>query len=75
MIEAIKLTLRAARINKGLSTEEAAKELNISRHTLYKYEEGSSSPNVKTALAMSKLYGVSIDMLDFPIGNSSEKPN
>lgn len=69
------LTLKAARVNKGMSTEEAAKKLNIGVKTLYKYEDGTSSPNIQTALSMADLYGVPIDMLDFGVNDSSEKPN
>lgn len=69
------LTLKAARINKGLSAEEVANKLNIGVKTLYKYEDGTSSPSILTALSMADLYGVPIDMLDFGVNDSSEKPN
>ena len=66
---------KAARINKGLSAEEVANKLNIGVKTLYKYEDGTSSPSILTALSMADLYGVPIDMLDFGVNDSSEKSN
>ena len=59
------LTLRAARVNAGISVKEAAKACNVSEGTLYSYEAGKSSPKIGTAINLARVYGVSIDMIDF----------
>ena len=64
------LTLRAARVNAGLSVKEAAAAANISEDTLYRYEAGKVSPKIGTAIALANLYGKSVDSIDF---GSSEK--
>lgn len=52
------ITLKAARVNKGLSQEKAALELGISKETLSNYERGKSFPDVMFVKKIEKLYGV-----------------
>ena len=60
-----KITLRAARINIGLSQKEAAVRLGISNKTLGNWEKGISFPPVDKIPAICELYGVSYDNLNF----------
>ena len=41
-----RFTLKACRVNKGLTIKEAAKKLNISEFTLMNYELGKTFPTV-----------------------------
>ena len=59
------LTLKAAPVNAGISVKEAAKACNVSEGTLYSYEAGRSSPKIGTAIKLARMYGVTIDMIDF----------
>ena len=59
------LTLKAARVNAGISVKDAAKACNVSEGTLYSYEAGKSSPKIGTAIKLARVYGVSIDMIEF----------
>ena len=67
------ITMRAARVNAGLSVKDAAAALGITEDTLYRYETGKSSPKIGTAIKMAELYGVTIDMIDFAVSDGSEK--
>ena len=60
-----KITLAAARVNAGLSQDEAAKRLNISKETLSNYERGKSVPNWETAQKMESVYQFPIDYIFF----------
>lgn len=53
-----KLTIKAARVNKGLTQAEAAKRLGISVETLGNYERGKNFPDVICLKKMESLYGV-----------------
>lgn len=66
------LTLRAARVNVGLSVKEVAEAAGITEDTLYRYETGKSSPKIATAIKLAELYGKSIDGIDFSVGTGSE---
>lgn len=59
------ITLKAARVNVGLTQKEAATELGVNVSTLLKYEQGKSYPNVKVLKRMEKLYKVPYHQLIF----------
>lgn len=70
MVNSLKLTLRAARINKGLSQKQAAQALGIAEDTLSNYERGKSYPDIKILRAIEKVYGVEYNNLIFlPLDN------
>ncbi len=54
----MKLTLKAARINKGLSQEEAARLIGVGTDTLGNYERGVTYPDVPTLKKIEKAYNV-----------------
>ena len=59
------ITLKAARVNKNLTQEEAAKLLGISKDSLWNYENGRSFPDVRVVKKMEEVYGLSYDNLIF----------
>lgn len=64
-----KITLKAARVNAGLTQKEAAAKLNVSNKTLGNWENGLSLPNVKNVSALCALYSVGYDDLIFLVNN------
>lgn len=61
----MKLTLKAARVNAGLTQEEVGKGVGKSKNTIANYENGKSTPDMKTGKALAALYGLSVDDLNF----------
>ena len=64
----------------GLSQEELAGRLNVSRQTVSKWEVGDSTPDMEKLAAMSDLFGVSLDMLvlgreDQPQPSAASRPD
>lgn len=51
------------RKQKGFSQEELANRLNVSRQTVSKWEVGDSTPDMEKLVAMSDLFGISLDEL------------
>lgn len=51
------------RKKSGLSQEELAEKLNISRQSVSKWERAEASPDTDNLIQLSKIYGVSIDDL------------
>lgn len=51
------------RKQKGLSQEELANRLNVTRQTISKWEVGDSTPDMEKLMALSDLFGVSLDEL------------
>lgn len=61
----VKITLKAARVNAGLSQKEAAKKLNVSNKTLHSWESGKTFPAAHKIDALCDLYGISYDNIIF----------
>lgn len=59
------ITLKAARVNAGLTQKEAAKKLNISKGTLASYEMYRTKPDIEKAKQIADLYGTTVDGIIF----------
>lgn len=55
--------LQKIRKEKGLSQEELADKLGVSRQAVSKWECGEASPDTDKLILLSRLYGISIDEL------------
>jgi len=63
----MQLTLKAARINAGLTRKEAADKLGITTQALANYENGKRYPRIPTIQKMESVYGVTYaDLLFLP---------
>ena len=54
----MRITLKAARVNKNIKQEDAAKLIGISLSTLQKYEAGKTFPDVPVIKKIEELYDV-----------------
>lgn len=71
----VKISMKAARVNIGLSQKEAADRLNVSNKTLGNWENGITFPPVDKIPDICELYGVSYDMLNFLPNDSLKAKN
>ena len=55
--------LHTLRKQRGLTQEQVAKALGIDRSSYTYYELGRTEPSVESLLKISKLFGVSVDVL------------
>lgn len=63
------------RKQKGLSQEELAGRLNVSRQTVSKWEVGESAPDMDNLVSISELFGVSLDELVLDKTPEKEQPS
>lgn len=61
----MRITLRAARVNKGLSQVEVAKILGKSKDTINRYEKDSSKIPRDLTIKLLNLYGFDFDSIFF----------
>lgn len=61
----LEVTLRAARINKGLTQEEAGKLIGVSADVISNWERQISFPDVVQLKAIERVYGVDYQHLIF----------
>lgn len=72
----LKKRLTALRTERGLSQEELAREVEVTRQTVSKWERGVIAPSTVNLIALGRLYGVSLDELvngEPPAGEHEEK--
>lgn len=58
-----KISIKAARVNAGLTQKEAAKQLGISNATLSKYESNEKSISLQMLDKMADLYRIRKDFI------------
>ena len=51
------------RRKSGLSQEELAAKIGVSRQAVSKWENGTSDPSTSNLFALAKLYGISVEEL------------
>ena len=59
------ITLKAARVNAGLTQAEAAAKLRISPEALSRWEKGKTFPTVPQITQIEELYGVTYADINF----------
>lgn len=59
----VKDILQTYRVKNGLTQEQLAQKVFVTRQAVSRWENGETSPNHETLKALSKLYGVSINTL------------
>lgn len=61
----LKMTLKAARVNAGLSQKEAASKIGVTSDTLSNWERGKSYPNAINIKQIETVYSVKYDNIIF----------
>lgn len=55
--------IKEARIKKGMTQQQLADSVYVTRQTISKWELGSSDPNTSNLIALAKLYKISPEEL------------
>ncbi|URN84010.1 helix-turn-helix domain-containing protein [Acetobacterium wieringae] len=61
----VKMTLKAARVNKSLTQLQAAEILGVTEDTVSNWERGKSYPDALMIKKIEKVYGVKYDDIIF----------
>ena len=59
----MQITLRAARVNAGLTQEQVHQSTGIARSTLKRWERGETSPKVTELADLCELYGIPVEQI------------
>lgn len=66
----MRLSIRAARVNAGLTQQEVFAKTGIARSTLTRWEYGLTVPNEKNKARLCSLYGLDADEIDWEKGGA-----
>lgn len=62
----MKITMRAMRVNRGLTQEQIAKMLGVTKATVINWEKGKSIIDASSFLTLCSIYGCSADDIILP---------
>lgn len=62
----IQISLAAARVNAGMTQEDIAKEMKVSKQTIVNWEKGKIVPGIPEMEMMSRIYGIPQDNIFLP---------
>ena len=65
MSESIRISLKAARVNANLTMDAVCAALNVSKTTVFNWENGNSLPDADMALKLSALYKLPLENINF----------
>ena len=60
-----KITLKAARVNAGLTQQEVANELDVALSTVRNWENGTTMPKLPYFVKLCQLYNMPMDSIFF----------
>lgn len=59
----MQITLKAARVNAGLTQQQVEAETGFARSTLTRWENGKSSPRMDDLTVLCKLYDIPVECI------------
>lgn len=62
----IKITLKAARVNAGLTQDDVAAKMHHTKQTIVNWENGKTDIKYSELISLSELYGMPISYLQLP---------
>ena len=63
-METYRISLAAARVNAGMTQEDVAAAMNVSKNTIVSWEKYKTEPSISQGKKLSELYGLPGDMID-----------
>ena len=66
-MEALQISLAAARVNARMTQAEVAEKLRISKQTVNNWENGKSSPSFATLNTLAGMYRIPVEYIFLPI--------
>lgn len=65
-MEKLQITLAAARVNAGLTQQQAAEKMHVSKRTIVNWERGAVIPSFANINALSGIYNIPEDNIFLP---------
>mgnify|MGYP003183891208 FL=1 len=65
-MEKLQISLAAARVNAGLTQDNVAKYMKVSKNTIVKWEKGETEPSITQGRQLEKLYKIPLDNIFLP---------
>lgn len=63
-MEGFRISWAAARVNAGLTQDEVAKKMGVSKNTIVAWEKYKSEPSISQGKALVEIYKIPMSMID-----------
>ena len=64
-MQAIQISLAAARVNAKLTQDEVAKSMRVGKQTIVSWENGKTEPSISQSRQLSELYKMPLENIFF----------
>ena len=65
-MEKLQITLAAARVNAGMTQDDVAKRLQVSKQTIINWEKGRTIPGIPEVESLTRIYGIPQENIFLP---------
>lgn len=65
-MEKLQITLAAARVNVGMTQEDVAQRLQVSKQTIINWEKGRTIPGIPEIEMLARIYGIPQENIFLP---------
>lgn len=65
-MEKLQISLAAARVNAGMTQEDTARRMHVSKQTIVNWEKGKIIPKVPEIEMLARIYGIDQDNIFLP---------
>lgn len=65
-LEKIQISLAAARVNAGMTQEDVARAMHVSKNTIVNWEKGKITPSFATLNTLALLYNIPANNIFLP---------
>lgn len=74
-MDKFQISLAAARVNAGMTQEDIARAMGVSKTTVVNWEKGKVVPGIPEMEMMSRLYGIPQDYIFLPCYSTKSRKN
>lgn len=74
-MEKLQISLAAARVNAGMTQEDVAREMHISKQTVVNWEKGKVIPGIPEVEMLAKIYNIPQDNIFLPCYSTKSRQN
>ena len=71
----IKISLAAARVNAGLTQDDVAKKMGVSKQTIINWEKGRIVPKIPEIKMLTDIYNISEEYIFLPCYSTKSRRN
>lgn len=65
-MDAIQITLAAARVNAGMTQDQVAERMHVSKQTIINWEKGRIIPGIPEMEMLTRVYKIPLDNIFLP---------